>query len=429
MKKCLTRQFASRLIIVLLCFILVLTTGCSKKANSASDETIKIGWVMPFTGALAEWSHTVKYVEEQALAIINEDGGIYIEEYGGKVPIEIIWADSQSDSTKASEVAKKLVLDDKVDFLVGSITPDTINPVSAVAESNGVPALMESAPDSPWLEGGPYTWSYALLFSSQTMMDSYTTAMTKIDTNMKVGLVFDNSVDGVTLSEIMIADLEAKGFTIIDPGRFPQGTTDFTALISTFKEEGCDIITANLVDPDFATMWKQFYQQGYIPKVMNIAKSVHFTSGVEALGTENGNDLGNGLITDSFWEAYYPFTCSLTEQTAAEMNADFEAATPGDFADTTLGQDWAVFEIIYDVYTRAGTVDKAAVKDALAATDLAGSLGQMKFADNHVFLFPIVTCQWEKTSDGTWVRNIVANDDFPDIPLSSEPIFAIPGSE
>jgi branched-chain amino acid transport system substrate-binding protein len=168
MKRLKTKRIHAKLVAFLLCLAMVsMLTACGGSNNagtgtssSSGNEEITIGWVMPFTGALAEWTNTVKYVAERALKIINDDnGGIYIKEYDKKVPIKIIWADSQSDSTKASDVAKKLVLDDKVDFLIGGVTPDTINPVSAVAETNDMPALMVSAPDSPWLEGGPYNWT------------------------------------------------------------------------------------------------------------------------------------------------------------------------------------------------------------------------------------------------------------------------------
>jgi branched-chain amino acid transport system substrate-binding protein len=267
-----------------------------------------------------------------------------------------------------------------------------------------------------------------MLFSSQTMMDSYTTAMTRIETNKKVGIVFDNSVDGVTLSSIMIDDLEKKGFEVVDPGRFPVGTTDYSGIINAFREADCEIVTVNLVDPDFATMWKQFNQQGYIPKVLNTGKAVHYTAGVETLGQDAaGNYLGDGVITDTFWEPYYPFINTLNGQTAAEMNKDFEDATPGYFADTTLGEDWATFEVLNYLFTTAGTLDKETLRDTLAATDIPTSIGQVKFADNHVFQFPLVTCQWHRTEDGKWIRNIVANDDFPDIPLSDTPIFPLPG--
>ena len=73
---------------------------------------------------MAQFTQTIKFIESQALPAINKDGGIYIEEYKKKLPVKIIWADSESNPTKASEVASKLVLTDKVDLLVGAWTPD-----------------------------------------------------------------------------------------------------------------------------------------------------------------------------------------------------------------------------------------------------------------------------------------------------------------
>ena len=103
-------------------------------------------------------------MESESLPVINKDGGIYIEEYHKKLPVKIIWADSESNPTKASEVASKLVLTDKVDMLVGSFTPDTANPVSAVAERYKIPAVVVSAPIESWLTGGPYHWAFCDCF-------------------------------------------------------------------------------------------------------------------------------------------------------------------------------------------------------------------------------------------------------------------------
>ena len=421
------KQSYVRIITIMLCVIMALTAaGCGKKAEQKTE--IKIGWVMPFTGPLAEWTRSAKFVGEQALEIINnQKGGIFIKEYNKSLPVRVIWADSEGDSAKASEVSRKLALDDKVDFLIGMITPDTVNPVSSVAEANNIPALVLSAPDGPWLGGGPYKWTYAVLFSAETMMDSYTTAMTRLDTNGKVGLVYDNSIDGITLSPIMTEFLERKGFTVVDPGRFPQNTTDYTTLINTFKNEGVEIITANLTDPDFATMWRQFHQQGFIPKMMNIAKAAHFTEGLSALGGIGGIELGRGCITDTFWEPFYPFTSSLSGLSAFETNRIYEEAM-GVPANNTLGLDWAAFEIFYDVLTRAQTLDKEGILKALGQTNTTGSMGPVKFGENNLYQFPIVTVQWDVDSSGNWSRNIIANDRHPEIPLSNIPVFPIPGS-
>jgi len=440
MKKGFLYKVGSLVLALLLCFSLILTVGCSggqgKPAGGDSGssagagknlpdrDAILIGWVAPFTGPLAQFTQSVKFVEEKALAIINKDGGIFIEDYGKKLPIKIIWADSESNPTKASEAATKLVLNDKVDFLIGSWTPDTINPVSAVAERYKVPALMENGPIDSWLTGGPYHWAFGNLFDLRTMMTSYVDAWDTAETNKKIGFIYDNGVDGVVFSALNREIAEARGYTIIDPGRFPAGTKDYTAIISQFKAEGVDIVAANMITPDFGVLWNQFHQQGFIPKIMNIGKAMHFTADVAALG----EDMGVGLLSEDMWAATYPYKSALTGQTAAELTADWEEYS-GKPADCTLGYDWSTFEVINDVFTRAKTLDKEKVRQALAETDLDTAYGRIKYDERNISVVPVVTSQWKKGTKFPYEKNIVSNTNFPEIPLSEEKLFFIPGSK
>ena len=86
--------------------------------------------------------------------------------------------------------------------------------------------------------------------------------------------------------------LAKAGFTIIDPGPYEDGTTDYSAQISTFKKEKCEIFNTFPIPPDFAAFWRQAAQQGYtkIVKIAQIAKTGLFPAQVDSLG-----DLGYNL--------------------------------------------------------------------------------------------------------------------------------------
>ena len=390
----------------------------------SGKEAIRIGWVAPFTGPLSVFTQAVKFVEEQAMPIINADGGIYVEEYGKKVPVKIIWADSESSPTKASEAASKLVLSDKVDFLIGSWTPDTINPVSAVAERNKIPAYMENGPDNSWLTGGPYTWAYGNLFSLDNMVESFFDAVDRAETNKKVGFIFDNLVDGILISELAQNACDERGYTVVDPGRFPAGTKDYTAIINEFKKEDVDIVVANMITPDFGAAWNQFHQQDFIPKIFWCGKGLHFTSDVEALG----EGMGEGLISEDMWSETYPYVCSLNGQDAKELTEAWEEAS-GKPADCTLGYDWSTFEVIYDVFKRAQSVDREKVLKALDETDFQSAYGHIKFDDRNITEPPVVISQWVEGEQWAYEKNVISNRRFPEIELAEEGIQFIPGSE
>ncbi len=406
--------------------IALLMAVCCSPAMAAEKDAILIGWVAPLTGPLAPFTRSLKLMESVSLPAINKDGGIYIAEYHKKLPVKIIWADSESNPTKASEAASKLVLTDKVDILVGSYAPDTANPVSAVAERYKIPTVAVSAPIESWLTGGPYHWAFCDCFQIKRMLDSYIDTWDTVKTNKKVGFVFDDQIDGVIGSKIVRQDASARGYTIVDPGRFPAGTKDYTSLIAQFKQANVDIVVANQVVPDFAILWRQFHQQGFVPKILTIGKGLLFESDVEALG----GDLGNGLITEDLWDPSFQYKSSLTGQTPAQVSAEFEKA--GLFpADSNIGFGMSTFEILADVLRRAQSVDREKLRVAFTQTNLNTVFGPLKYDDQNVAVMPVVMAQWVKATNGKWKfeKRVVSNGGFPGVPLAKEKLFFLPGSK
>ena len=91
------------------------------------------------------------------------------------------------------------------------------------------------------------------------------------------------------------------GFTLIDPGRFQNGTQDFSAQIAAFKKDGVEIVTGVVIPPDAKTFLTQAKQQGFKPKVITLGKALLFPGAIEALG-----DLGYGLTHRGLVEPVAP---------------------------------------------------------------------------------------------------------------------------
>ena len=104
------------------------------------------------------------------------------------------------------------------------------------------------------------------------------------------------------------------GFTLTDPGRFQNGTQDFSAQIAAFKKDDVEIVTGVVIPPDAKTFLTQARQQGFKPKVITLGKALLFPGAIEALG-----DLGDGLTTEVWWSPSHPFTSSLTKQSAKAL--------------------------------------------------------------------------------------------------------------
>ena len=172
-------------------------------AQAASRDHILIGRPNPSTGPLAAFGEGTPWADEIAVNEINKAGGIFIKKLGKKLPIKIKTVDTQSNPTKAAEVASQLILKDKVDLMLFYHTPDTVNPISSICERFKVPAISLDSPLEPWLAGGPYKWAFHAFWSvEKDIVPVYTGIWDQIETNKKVGILMANDPDGVAWSEV-----------------------------------------------------------------------------------------------------------------------------------------------------------------------------------------------------------------------------------
>jgi branched-chain amino acid transport system substrate-binding protein len=392
------------------------TSSGNSDGKASTGDTIKIGYVAPFTGPLSTHTQVTEWASDMVLEIINEqEGGIEVD--GSKKKVEIIYADSESDANKASEAASKLATEDEVDILVGAWTPDTSMPVSGVGERYGIPTYINNSPAQSWLEGGPYYWSMGCMFDTYGLLTSYIGAWDKLDTNKKVGFVFDSEVDGVTWSAWLVENLENYGYTVgYDGDRFPKGTSDFTNIIAQFKEQDCDILVANMTNPEFKIFWSQLNASGYMPKAMTIGKGIQFVEDCDALEP----DSANGIITELHYTRDFPYESPLLGKSGAEI-MDQWVAEKGKQCPMTVGYDFSCLEVLTDSLKRAGTTEPEALRTAMLATDLDTLYGHLAFTDEQVAYPPNVTVQW--TSGGEWTYDpiTVSTVNFPII-TSKDPV-------
>ena len=287
-------------------------------AGAEMGDEIKIGFVTPLTGPLASFGLPDQYCVERWEEYIG-DGVVGGD--GKKHPVKIEVQDSQSDVSRASQVAGDLINNAQVDMLMVASTPDTVTPVVEQAEAGGVPIVSTDCPWQTYLgQNKEYKWSYHVFFGGEDWITENWACYEKIPSNKKIGAMFDNTADGLFFSEEVPKFMETKGYTVVDPGRFQPGTEDFTKEISTFKSEGVELITGNMIPPDFTNFWKGAAQQGLTVKACMIGKALLFPDSVDALGP-----IANGLSKELWWHRTFPFTSSLTGETCAQLADDFEA--------------------------------------------------------------------------------------------------------
>jgi ABC-type branched-subunit amino acid transport system substrate-binding protein len=387
--------------------------GCAPagSAGSSTDDTIKIGYIAPVTGAYAGFTDGDPYM----LSVVRNQFADGIEIDGKTYKVEILDRDSGSDPAKAGELAQQLITRDKVDLLLATSTPETTNPVIAQCEANATPCITTIAPWQAVVFGGgfspdkPMEWSHHFFFGIEGFADVEPSAWDQIETNKKVGVLWPNDADGGAFRDPVngyTPFAEAAGYTIVDPGPYENGNQDFTSIIQTFKDNDVQIITGVPIPPDFVTFWTQAAQQGFTPKVATIGKALFFPATVPSIP----NDLGQGLAFVTWWGPTYPYESSFDGTTPEEWISNFEASPEG------KGLSWnqatpaneSLFEIASAALIASGDPrDKAAVNSAMDELKMMTLGGPVDFTTGPfpgVATLPTAVGQWEKTGDNwQWV--------------------------
>ena len=230
-----------------------------------ANNVIKVGFISPRTGALGGFGEPNPFVFDLARKALAD--GLSA---GGKTyKVEILDRDTQSDPSRAGQLAKALINGDGVDFMLTTSTPETVNPVADACEAAGVPCLSTGMPWEPWYFGrgakpgepSPFHWTYHFGFGVGNFSKAYISQWNgPVKTNNRVAFLMPNDADGNALRTIFKPILEKAGFTVIDPGGYEDGTTDYSAQIAKFKAENCEIFTTGPIPPDFAVFWRQAAQ-------------------------------------------------------------------------------------------------------------------------------------------------------------------------
>jgi branched-chain amino acid transport system substrate-binding protein len=384
-------------------FLAACGSGIKGTGGSSTAGTINIGFITPLTGALAGFASGDKFVLQQVRATSAYKNGIKIG--GKKYKVNVVVADSQSNPTRAGQVAQQLALQNKVDMILTTSTPETTNPVAAQCEKQGTPCLSTVVPWESWyagLGGNPlhptksFKYCTMFFFGLKEFLGTFSPMWKRVSTDKAIACQYPNDSDGNAFRGGFEPLIKSIGYKVVDGGAYADGTTDFTSMITTFKNKKAEIFSNCPLPPDFNTFWKQASQQGWKPKLATVAKVLLFPDDTKALGS-----LVNNIATDSWWGPYMPYSSSLGPTTASALANAYQQATGNEWVQS-IGSSYSLFEVAKEAFAAVSDPhDNAEVASALHNVNYTGMCGQLNFATGPapgVGIIPPVGVQWKKSS-------------------------------
>jgi branched-chain amino acid transport system substrate-binding protein len=403
--------------------------GGSSPAGGGRELTI--GWIHPLTGPLAGFGAPDNWVISQVKAAGPYKSGFKIG--GATYPVTIKSYDTQSSSSRAGDLAKQAIQGDRVDLLLASSTPETVNAVASQAETLGTPLVCANIPWEPWyinLGGNPqkpalapkYVVMYFLGAEhlAECFIPMWNRIGAQLGNNHLVAAAFPNDSDGNAFRAVFPLVAGPAGYKFTMSSAYPDGLTNYSPMIAAFKSSGADFFTNVPLPPDFATMWKQSIQQGFRPKLATVAKVLLFPPDAYAMGTSVEN-----VATDTWWVPSLPWHSSFTGQSCQQLADAFTAAGLGQ--PNANISNYTLFEIAHAALTSVSNPhDKAEVAAALHKVVIPDAVaGPIDFTSAKnpapgVVITPPVGIQWQKGTKYPLEAKVVDNTLLPNATITGD---------
>jgi len=347
------------------------STTTSEPEMEAPD-SIKIGAVVPLTGPFGGGGAQIERGYVYAVDAVNEAGGVFVEEYGVALPLELDVRDDASDPNQTTSIMDELAGDGIVAYLGGFATP-VHAAGSATAERNGIPYLGAATSTQALHEQG-YQYFFSPFPKSPdmavTVFEMLNGLIPEGERPLRVG-IFQEATDwGEELGPLFVQEAENHGYEVVLHETYAPGTADYTDLILAGQAAEVEALLSLPTPPDGFAIYQQMGELGWKPP---------FNLVIRAADVPTWNDLGEageGVVLSTPWHPGldFPGTEAVNERHVEDV---------GRPADPVVGSAYALVEILADAIERAGTLDHDAVRDAVAATDgLSTIIGPIAFRED-----------------------------------------------
>jgi branched-chain amino acid transport system substrate-binding protein len=200
----------------------------------ASDTEIKIGNIMPYSGAISSYS-TIGKTEAAYFNKINAEGGIN----GRK--IKFISYDDGSNPAKTVEQARKLVEGDEVLLIFQSLGGAMNIAIEKYLNDRKVPQLFVAAPNKRFGDPKTFPWTMGWQPTAENEGRIYAQYLLQNHPNTRIGVLYINADVGKEYLAGLKDGLEGKLQVVAEvPFELTDPTVD--SQVVTLKNSGADVI-------------------------------------------------------------------------------------------------------------------------------------------------------------------------------------------
>lgn len=333
-------------------------------ADATSNEPLTIGVITPMTGVASLEGNALRDGFELGIEHLNADGSVFGQD------VEVVFVDDQGDAATSTQSAQRLVQQDEVDYLFGTIAGDTSEAVAGVAADEQVPfstAMIGSIPHC-----SPHFWPFG---ATELMVTEGLVPYMLEEYGENAALVGNDYLFPRQYHEASRSLIEEEGGAVSVEEYSPLGTSDWQPVINRLDDANPDWILTAVVGGDAISFTQQSDQFGLLDDsaITGVSLQQEFYPGTA--------DIIEGSVTAQ------PYSDQLPGDDNEAFVEEFRDAY--DFTDpipVVAATSYHAAHYIGAAVEAAGSTDPEAISEQMPQVDIGGLMGSSSFnEDNHTF--------------------------------------------
>lgn len=269
--------------ILVLCLVgtLFITWGCGEK----KEDTIKIGAVLPLTGALASYGENAS----RGIRLCAKEWNSSLGNGGKRIAVYI--EDSKGNQNEAITAYRKLTKSDRVVAIIGDVASSPTLAIAPLANADSIPIVSPAASSPDITDAGPFiyrVWPSDVCEASR--MAQYVLDMDY----SRISVLYVNNDYGASMYEDFVDLLSHSDCDVVASQTFDQDTRDVRSQLTTIRNSSPDAMYVIAYPKETVVILRQ-------AKELNFKCSLLATSAIEddQILPEVGHLFSKGVVFTS----------------------------------------------------------------------------------------------------------------------------------
>lgn len=351
----------------------------------AAKDKIVIGQAISLSGPLAgPASIAGGPIYELWVEEVNKQGGIYVKEYGKKLPVELKRYDDKSDIGTMTNLLEKLILDDKVDFVMPPWGTGMLFAAAPIANKYNY-ILIGGPGGAAKLKELNLPYFFQVLNFSETQLPALCAIYKEVGVK-SVAVVYRADLHGIEYGKAMASELKHSGIEVRMEKSYPPEIKDVSPLLKEAQALGVDAFYSACY-PDTGMLFTSQAKELGINFKSFLLTVLPFSPN---LYRDNfGANMVEGVMGGGAWNAK-------TSPAAKELIAKYVERFKVEPDYWGALYYWSSLEHFQQAIEKAGTLDQKKIRDIMAKERFDTALGPFWYDENRYFVnHPGEIGQWQ----------------------------------